>query len=69
MFLQFPRACCGTATELLGQYFLENGIKPKYVCGNRYFEDPEERTQSHAWLLIGDLIVDITRGPFVERAS
>ena len=69
LFPKFPQACCGDATELLGQYFLENGIKSKYVCGNRYFEDPEEGTQSHAWLLIGNLIVDITGDQFADRIS
>ena len=39
---------------------MENGIKSTYVCGNRYFNNPEEGTQSHAWLLVDGWIVDIT---------
>lgn len=69
LFSRFPRGCCGDATVLLGQFLLENGIKSYYVCGNRYFDDYEEGTQSHAWLLVKDLIVDITGDQFKDRAS
>lgn len=69
LFPQFPHGCCGDASDLLGQYLLENGIESYYVCGNRYFDDPEEGTQSHAWLLVEGLIVDITGDQFSDRAS
>lgn len=68
-FSQFPRACCGDATELLAQYLLENKIKSTYVCGNRYFGNPEECTQSHAWLVVDGLIVDITGDQFLNNKS
>lgn len=63
-FSKFPSACCGDASDLLAQYLLENGIKSTYVCGNRYFNNPKEGTQSHAWLLVNGLIVDITGDQF-----
>lgn len=68
-FLRFPCACCGDASDLLAQYLLENGIESTYVCGNRYFDDPEEGTQSHAWLLVGRFIVDITGDQFSNRST
>lgn len=69
LFPRFPCGCCGDAADLLGEFFLENGIKSYYVCGNRYFDNTEEGTQSHAWLLVDNLIVDITGDQFKARAS
>ena len=65
-FSRFPRACCGDASDLLAQFFLENKINSTYVWGNRYFDNPEEGTQSHAWLLVDGLIVDITGDQFMN---
>lgn len=67
-FSQFPHACCGDASDLLAQFLLENKIKSMYICGNRYFDDPEEGTQSHAWLLVDGLIVDITGDQFINNS-
>lgn len=66
-FNRFPRGCCGDASDLLGEYLLEKDIQSIYVCGNRYFDDPEEGTQSHAWLLVDDMIADITGDQFSDR--
>lgn len=68
VFSSFPRACCGDASDLLAQYLLENDIRSTYVCGNRYFDDPGEGTQSHAWLLVHGLIVDITGDQFINNS-
>lgn len=63
-FHQFPRACCGDASDLLGHYLLTKGIRTKYVCGN-YYGDDEGNGQSHAWLLLDDeIIIDITGDQF-----
>lgn len=67
-FNRFPRGCCGDASYLLGEYLLENNIQSTYICGNRYFEDPEEGTQSHAWLLVDGMIADITGDQFRDRS-
>lgn len=64
LFKRFPNGCCGDAVDLLGQYLLGNDIDSVYVCGNYYFKDPELNAQSHAWLMVGDLIVDITGDQF-----
>lgn len=69
IFSRFPRGCCGDATDLLGEFLLEYGIESYYVCGSRYFEDIEEGPQSHAWLDVDGLIVDITGDQFSDRFS
>lgn len=43
--------------DFSGQFLLENSIESYYIFGNRYFDDPEEGTQSHAWLQVSNLIV------------
>lgn len=66
-FSQFPHSCCGDATDLLAQYLLEHNIKSTYVCGTRYDENQKD-TQSHAWLLVDKLIVDITGDQFSNQS-
>lgn len=68
-FNKFPRACCGDASNLLGEYLLENGIDSYYVCGTCYFDNCEEETQAHAWIQIDGLIVDITGDQFGDREA
>ncbi len=63
-FGEFPRACCGDASDLLAHYLLKNGIQTNYVCGN-YYGDPEGGWQSHAWLeLQNGIVIDITGDQF-----
>ena len=59
IFSRFPRGCCGDVSSLLGQYLLENNIKSNYVCG----------MQSHAWLVVDRMIVDITGDQFRNKKS
>lgn len=68
-FSHFPCGCCGDSAYMLAQYLLENGIESVYVCGNRYFDELEEMAQSHAWLLVNELIVDITGDQFKDDSS
>lgn len=64
-FYRFPTACCGDATDLLGQYFMDHGIPSKYVCGTYYYGRDSYDSQSHAWLLLDDgRIADITADQF-----
>ncbi len=57
--LNYPRGCCGDASNLLAKYFRDNDIQCQYVSGMR-------GQQSHAWLECGDLIIDITADQFPE---
>ncbi len=63
-FNRFPRACCGSASELLAKYLAEYNIHTQYVCGTYYPTDFKEGSQSHAWLQVGEVIIDITGDQF-----
>ena len=54
---KFPRGCCGDASDMLAQYLMDNGISFKCVCGT-YCD------QSHEWLEVDNIIVDITSDQF-----
>lgn len=60
----FPKGACGIASDLLGEYLREHGIKSTYVCGWKISSLPNETSQSHAWLIVDGLIVDITGDQF-----
>jgi hypothetical protein len=63
-FRNFPRGCCGDASDLLAQFLLENGIRTYYVSGT-YRDGSFEEIQTHAWLTTDDqTIVDITGDQF-----
>lgn len=60
----FPAGCCGQACQLLGTYFLANGISG-FRCvegslGKWFSPDEPPTAPSHAWLERDGLIVDIT---------
>ena len=58
----FPKGVCGAICFLLGHYLRENGFpQAEYVNGIR----PSDG-ESHAWIEIGDIIVDITGSQFPE---
>lgn len=63
----FPNGCCGECSDLLAHHLLLQGINSKYVCGSYYYDDPEIGPQSHAWLDIDGLIVDITGDQFKNK--
>lgn len=57
----FPRGACGDASLLLAKYLRENGCGEfQYVVGGRC-------GHSHAWLLKGDIIVDLTADQFKDQ--
>ncbi|HFH3285728.1 hypothetical protein [Pseudomonas aeruginosa] len=65
IFYRFPRGACGPASEILGRLLKEefdyDGV---YVCGN---DHPQlGREQSHAWLEVGEFLLDITHDQFKE---
>lgn len=64
IFREFPNGCCGEASDLLGHHLLLKGIASNYVCGNFYYDNPEIGFQSHAWIEINGIIVDITGDQF-----
>jgi hypothetical protein len=55
----FPRGTCGLVSDLLGRYLVEAGFKKvMYVCGEKRSEG------SHAWVEVGEIILDITGDQF-----
>lgn len=68
-FSRFPKGCCGDTAALLGQFFIENGIESYYVWGSCCLDKFAQGTQTHAWLLVDGLIVDITGNQFSDRFS
>ena len=62
---QFPRGCCGIASELLGRYLTDTKLGSwDYVAG----EAPRGRG-THGWVDQGRLIVDITADQFDDVDS
>ena len=60
--VDFPRGVCGAICFLLGHYLIENGFpSPEYVNGIRAAD-----RQSHAWIEVNGIIVDITADQFLE---
>lgn len=59
MFEGFPRATCGPVAELIGRYLNEAfGLDAQYV------EAWRSDGWSHAWVIVDDILVDITADQF-----
>lgn len=57
---QFPKGSCGDASLLLAMYLSTKKLEPlQYIVGVK-------RRQSHAWLQLDDIIIDITADQFDE---
>lgn len=66
-FSKFPTGQCGNTSDMLAQYFIDNGISPiTYVNGTYYGNDFDEM-QCHTWLVVNGLVVDITGDQFKYR--
>ncbi|MCU7652182.1 hypothetical protein ODJ80_05090 [Acutalibacter sp. LFL-21] len=66
-FRKFPIGQCGNTSDMLAQYLIENHIGPiELVSGIYYADDPNypDDRQSHAWLLVKGVIIDITCDQF-----
>lgn len=60
----FPDGCCGTISELLGEYLNSLDLGEfNYVCGEK------QGGATHAWLEVYGLIVDITADQFSGRPA
>ena len=63
--MNFPRGTCGPVTELMGRLVFEATRKAGlYVSGAGHPDLP--RQQSHAWLDVDGLLVDLTHDQFTE---
>ena len=63
---RFPLGCCGEASILLSQYFIDCGISAHYQYGE-FIRGVGQLSQSHAWIVLNDgIIVDITGDQFKD---
>ena len=68
-FRKFPTGQCGHTSDILAQFLIDNGIGPvRYINGTYYGEDGSVM-QSHTWLVVKDLIIDITADQFRYHAE
>lgn len=66
-FSSFPRGSCGDAALLLGRFLKDHNAGPVvYILGERGEGDS---WRSHAWLHVGNIIVDITADQFDDMAE
>jgi hypothetical protein len=63
----FPRNSCDHASALLGRYLQEHGFDVVYI--NNGCRDGNSWKNSHAWLEIGDMIIDITADQFSDQTE
>lgn len=62
-FRGFPRGSCGAATEMFGTYLFEEcDLNAKYISA--VHRDNFSSYGSHAWLELGNLIIDLTCDQF-----
>lgn len=62
-FGSFPHGTCGPVSELMGRIVLERtGREGIYVCGHGH--PALQPQQSHAWLEVDGLIIDLTYDQF-----
>lgn len=59
-FREFPKRCCGVASELLGRYLSTYGYSVRHIGGTYH-----NNMQPHAWLEVDEhIIIDITGDQF-----
>ena len=63
-FRKFPTGQCGNTSDILAQYFIDNGIKPIIYVSGTYYGDNWDDQWSHAWLEVYGQIVDLTGDQF-----
>jgi hypothetical protein len=64
-FHGFPRGACGPASELVMRLMKEElGLDGVYVCGVGHSQ--LRPNQSHAWVVVGEYIIDITHDQFAS---
>ena len=65
VFREFPRGSCGATSELLAAFLKDCQLGTfSYVSGWH-----REKSISHAWLELEELIVDVTSDQFPERGG
>lgn len=68
-FLRFPTGSCGDASELLARYLVEKGFLEVHVVNGERFLREKETYESHSWVEVDGVIVDITADQFGDMAE
>lgn len=63
-FRKFPVGQCGNTSDMLAQYFIDNGIEPITYVNGTYYGNGFEEMQCHTWLEVNRLVIDITGDQF-----
>lgn len=63
-FKQFPKGCCGNASEMLARYLYKLGYEVEYIGAVRKRSDGKSGTESHGWLECEGIMIDITADQF-----
>ena len=63
-FRKFPTGQCGNTSDILAQYFIDNGIEQITYVNGTYFGDAWDDRWSHTWLEVNDQIIDLTGDQF-----
>ena len=64
MFTKFPVGQCGNVSDLLAQFLIDKGIGPITYVNGTYHGKHGNDMHAHTWLVIDDLVVDITGDQF-----
>ena len=63
-FRKFPTGQCGNASDILAQHLIDNKIGPIIYVNGTYYGDGWDDKQSHTWLVVEELVIDITGDQF-----
>lgn len=63
-FIKFPVGQCGNTSDLLAQYLIENGYNSIVYVNGTYYGDEYEHRYAHTWLIVEEMVVDITGDQF-----
>ncbi|WP_156176652.1 hypothetical protein [Kiloniella spongiae] len=60
----FPEGCCNWSSYIIGHYLkYKKGLNPREIIGERFYPDD---SLEHSWLLVDDIIIDITSDQFPD---
>ena len=67
LFIKFPDGQCGNVSDLLSQYLNDLGYESVYYVNGTFYDFDNEDSQSHTWLEVKGIIIDITGDQFRQR--
>lgn len=63
-FEDFPVGQCGRTSDMLAQFLIDNGISSIRYMNGTYYNENGSVMQSHSWLVVENMIIDITADQF-----